>query len=205
MAAAGTPNSAARRRVRFEDHAAVVEDQHRVGGIEEHRSELLLALEQGEFGLDAGGDVDQESAQLDERAVAVELTDHGFDHRDHPAIAPAQPAAVMLEAAARADRFDEAIAIAGLVVQRTHVAADRVGDRREPEEPRERTVARQQLAIGTGDVDAEQGAFEQLAVALFQRHRVDFGRPRQGGRRKHDGGISHDRRRAAGGGATSAR
>ena len=85
---------------------------------------------------------------------------------------------MVLEAAVLAHRGDEAFALAGIVVERAHAAADRVGDRREAEHARERGVAGEQLAVGPRDVDAEQRAFEQLAIALVDGDACDVCQPR---------------------------
>ena len=202
----GHAEQRARRRIGLEDDAVVVEDQHGVGGVEEDGAKLPLALEQRELRLDARRHVEQESAELDQRAAAVELADDGLDYRDDAAaVAAAQTAAVMLETAVLADGGDKALAIAGRVVERAHAGADGFGDRAEAENASERGVTRQQLAVGPRDVDAEQRALEQLAIAVIER--VDGRRGRQPGRGRRDqrAGIPHEKRRAAGGGASSAR
>src|SRR5262249_3604708 len=79
--------------VGLDDDAGVVEEQHRIGGVEEDRAELPLALEEGQLRFDRRGDVEEEAAELGERAGGIELADHGLDHVHERAVAATQAAA----------------------------------------------------------------------------------------------------------------
>ena len=159
----------ARRRIGFEDRAVVVEDQHRVGRAEEHRPELPRPLDEGGFGLYIGGHVDQESAELDEFG-AVEFGYRRFDDVDDGVVAPAQPAAVVLQVSMLAQAGNEALTLRGIGEDVAHSVADGVVHRIEAKHARERTVAGDQPAVRSGDVDGEQRTFEQLLIARRQRN-----------------------------------
>jgi hypothetical protein len=96
----------------------------------------------------------------------------------------------MLEPAMLAHRREKPIAIGRIVVQRAHARADRLGHRGEAEHPCEFGIARDERAVRARRVDAEQGVFEQLTVALFVRGRSD---------------DAHRGRRIIGGGASPVR
>ena len=76
----------ARGRIGFANRAVVVENQHRVGGVQEHGAELPRALDERRLGLDVRGDVDHESRELDELA-AGEFADAALDHVDEDVVA----------------------------------------------------------------------------------------------------------------------
>ena len=156
----------ARGWIGLDDSALIVQDEHGVGRLDEHGSKLAFALEYGQLGFDARGDIDQEPAQLGQTSAIVELADHGFDDVDESAVRPPQPATMVFEPALSANPVDERFAFGRVAVYRAHADANGIGDRFEPEQPGECRVARNETAVGLGDVDAEQGAFEQVAVSL---------------------------------------
>ena len=159
------------RPVRVQDPAVGVQDQHRVGGVEERRSKTRLPLRQHGFRLGAFGDVEDEPMGLDELA-GIEHAHDGGEHLDGPAVPSSKRHPRPFDRTVVSQPPHERLALPRRVVKRRHVGCQRIIDGREPQNAGERGIAGDEPTVGPRRVHAEAGVLDDGAVALVGRTRT---------------------------------